>query len=1223
MIADSAPVKLAQALYGENWKEHFGQYAQGALRAEDMLYILGVDEGIVLDAYYEAEIKGNLLYANDIDKTREEYINIIKKADLISINIGGGNVTTFTGEQVDRVLRGDALVEMDWSKIGFTNAAIKELDDMLDMIVPLMDAMGMMDKYVPAGLQIGNPTAFARVLVESMLYGYASYNYYYPQVLERIREINPDAQLLILGMFNPVDDWNTTIEIDGKETFIDIGGIVNNVMATANLQNLAYALMNDNTTFVDIGEAETILDDKVEKGEAEYSFTAYYTSILEGDGEDAHASVDGHAYMFDQMYSALQGEFCGDEISDLAKEFYEILKKNGYIDEAIKYFEDLGLELLGIVEKNLKPVAEELEAELETLGGELEAKLAELDAKLADLTEKEEVILADMLAEREAIAAELEALEAELAGIYAEPVSANGITKKMSATTVADTAEELETELEAAIAETKAALAELDAKILEIKNRIETDKAGIEAIEAAIEVVKANIAETEAALAKVNAAIEKLVADLDALGINLETLAEASKLIGDFVNNNVDPEEVYEAVKAFLENLPETIETIEDLYDAAVVAVEDAKAAVAAIEESAEIIKTNVENLVESAKELAAIEGEKVEAIKATAEEIYGLAEAFVADNLPTVEEALKATADEIDTVIKEEIEKAKALWAEYDEVVMAVLYVAYNYYKEDIEKFAGLAEDFVKEHIEIVETELEKLEKEIEKIEKELEDLDLEEIDVEEIIAKLEAEYGFDIEIEIDTTEAEVIIAKLQAYVDGVKEEIEKAKAALETLKANAELIASDAEAVYEALKELKEALCNLGNAVCDLKVAIKDEVLVLFGYANEIGEKVLGVIETLDTYADLFVDGVIIVKNEIIETIEELVYNATHADYTVDSESYYVAFGDGTAVSESYVDLLAKELQVKYNNLAQAGLKVEDMFDIIDANVEEIKKADLITIGFGNNTFITEAMNNALNYKEAPEYDWAKYVGEEGAEYVAEAIEELKAMLEEEGLGELMGMPVSELAAVAIESYAYSCVAYAVNLPMVAAEISEINPEALIILVGMYNPLEGVIIDLGETKLDVSEYLTYLAQAAGLESLIYSIVTGDSIYVDAPEVETKLDLDALTIIDIINEFGMKNGENLDPSEAGHEYIKEQILEALNVTKAALLGDANDDGEVNSIDAMYILQYDVELIGEDEINLELADVNGDGKVNSIDAMYVLRYDAELIEKFPAEDKAA
>jgi hypothetical protein len=164
--------------------------------------------------------------------------------------------------------------------------------------------------------------------------------------------------------------------------------------------------------------------------------------------------------------------------------------------------------------------------------------------------------------------------------------------------------------------------------------------------------------------------------------------------------------------------------------------------------------------------------------------------------------------------------------------------------------------------------------------------------------------------------------------------------------------------------------------------------------------------------------------------------------------------------------------------------------------------------------------------------------------------------------------------------------------------------------------------VIDLGETKLDVSQYLTYLAKAAGLESLIYAIVTGDAIYVDAPAVDTKLEDEALDILDIINEFAVNQGENLDPNAAGHEYIKEQILEALNVTKVALLGDANNDGEVNAIDAMYILQYDAEIIEASELHLELSDVNGDGKVNSIDAMYVLRYDAELIEKFPAEKAA-
>ena len=226
---------------------------------------------------------------------------------------------------------------------------------------------------------------------------------------------------------------------------------------------------------------------------------------------------------------------------------------------------------------------------------------------------------------------------------------------------------------------------------------------------------------------------------------------------------------------------------------------------------------------------------------------------------------------------------------------------------------------------------------------------------------------------------------------------------------------------------------------------------------------------------------------------------------------------------------------------------------------------------------------------------------------------------------MGEIAGISVSDLAVTAIESYAYSCVAYAVNLPMVADMINQINPDALVILVGTYNPLDGAVIDLGETKLDVSEYLDYLAKAAGIESLIYSIVTDDSIYVDAPDVETKLTDKALDLLDIMKEFAIDQGANLDPSAAGHEYIKDQILDALNIVEEAeqLIGDANNDGAVNSIDAMYILQYDVELIGADEINLTLADVNGDGKVNSIDAMYILRYDAELIEKFPVENKAA
>ena len=381
VVEGSAPVMLAKALYGKNWKDYFGQYAQGALRCEDMLYILG-DDSIVLDDYYYDEIKGNLLVPNDIEATREAYIEALKRADLISITIGGGNVTTFVGEQMDRVVAGEELVEMDWAKIGYSIDALDELNELLDLLVPIIDAMGMLDKYVPAGVEIENPAYFAYVLAESLLYGYASYNYYYPQVLDAIRAINPDAQLMILGMFNPVDDWNLTTVIGGEELFINIGGIVSNVMDSVNMQNLAYAVQNDNTIFVYIGDVVTFLDEEYDNGEKP-TFEVYYKSILEGNGKEVHASANGHKYMYSQMYAALSVTGYDDEILSVVTDLYDLLVK--YHDEiyADAYAELKARGVIANVKAALEAAIEAVvAAQAEVEGLEVDARLEETKALL-------------------------------------------------------------------------------------------------------------------------------------------------------------------------------------------------------------------------------------------------------------------------------------------------------------------------------------------------------------------------------------------------------------------------------------------------------------------------------------------------------------------------------------------------------------------------------------------------------------------------------------------------------------------------------------------------------------------------------------------------------------------------------------------------------------------------------------------------------------------------
>ena len=63
-------------------------------------------------------------------------------------------------------------------------------------------------------------------------------------------------------------------------------------------------------------------------------------------------------------------------------------------------------------------------------------------------------------------------------------------------------------------------------------------------------------------------------------------------------------------------------------------------------------------------------------------------------------------------------------------------------------------------------------------------------------------------------------------------------------------------------------------------------------------------------------------------------------------------------------------------------------------------------------------------------------------------------------------------------------------------------------------------------------------------------------------------------------------------------------------------LGDVNDDGAVNSIDALLILQFDADLLSS-IVNLDSGDVNLNGRINAIDAALILQLEAGLIPGLP------
>jgi len=65
--------------------------------------------------------------------------------------------------------------------------------------------------------------------------------------------------------------------------------------------------------------------------------------------------------------------------------------------------------------------------------------------------------------------------------------------------------------------------------------------------------------------------------------------------------------------------------------------------------------------------------------------------------------------------------------------------------------------------------------------------------------------------------------------------------------------------------------------------------------------------------------------------------------------------------------------------------------------------------------------------------------------------------------------------------------------------------------------------------------------------------------------------------------------------------------------------GDVNDDGRVNSTDAVLVLRHAAGTLGQIELLENAADVNGDEKINSSDAVLILRRAGNLISAFPIE----
>lgn len=124
------------------------------------------------------------------------------------------------------------------------------------------------------------------------------------------------------------------------------------------------------------------------------------------------------------------------------------------------------------------------------------------------------------------------------------------------------------------------------------------------------------------------------------------------------------------------------------------------------------------------------------------------------------------------------------------------------------------------------------------------------------------------------------------------------------------------------------------------------------------------------------------------------------------------------------------------------------------------------------------------------------------------------------------------------------------------------------------------------GENTVPTAENIYYINQkAAANGALAFTNAGGDPIYP----------------MDLVNGtysiYILGDGKSFDATKADASFTYDA---------GYTLGDVNNDGKINALDAILILRAAVDLTNLNDVQEKAADMNGDGRVNALDAIEVL-----------------
>ena len=243
---DAYPARLARYL-AEKMPEADVQYTNlgiSGIRADEILQIL--------DPIYELDPAGEYTYNECITLLeplcslpltglglRELFTEEIKSADLITLDCVMNSFTYYLGERMSALMSGDPELMEQYSQ---------SPADLAAKLVP--EAKQCIDRFA-AGFKSAVRTVLPENIVtgaiDALTYCYMDFCTCFSLLVEKIRELNPDAKLLVGGAYNPLHDMKLEymgLTLDAGPLLSSFFGLVNEYIAGLAPQRDEYSFIN-------------------------------------------------------------------------------------------------------------------------------------------------------------------------------------------------------------------------------------------------------------------------------------------------------------------------------------------------------------------------------------------------------------------------------------------------------------------------------------------------------------------------------------------------------------------------------------------------------------------------------------------------------------------------------------------------------------------------------------------------------------------------------------------------------------------------------------------------------------------------------------------------------------------------------------------------------------------------------------------------------------------